>query len=64
MEKAAESCTLTGDDRRFQKVAAAIIHPSRDERALETSRLPCLFHLPKGTNVKGKESILSLNIVQ
>lgn len=43
-----EIVALTGGERRFQKVAAAIIHPSRDRLALETPASPVRFCIFKG----------------
>lgn len=45
-----QEVALTGGDRRFQKVAPAVIHPSRDGLALETPSTPAAFCASRGKN--------------
>jgi hypothetical protein len=46
-----EGVALTGDDRRFQKVAPVVIHQSRDGLALETPPTPVPFCASRAKNL-------------
>lgn len=46
-----EEVALTGDDRRFQKVAPVVTTSSRDGLALETPTTPVPFYTSRGNNV-------------